>query len=88
MMMRKYRLSMQHLPVDLFADPEGSFTYEALVAAAGLDPESTPPPLVGALAAPWDGQPEGAAVVLGAEGEDAVAFVLVTEVEQSEVRAA
>jgi len=88
MLMRKYLLSVHELPVDLFADPDGPFTYEALVSAAGLDPESTPPPLVAALAAPWDGHPEGAAVVLGAEGETGVAFVLEMAVMRPEVRAA
>ena len=88
MTIRKYRLSMQHVPVDLFADPDESFTYEALVSAAGLDPESKPPPLVGALVAPWDGHPEGAAVVLGAEADEALVVIVRREPANADAHAA
>lgn len=66
MKIRKYAIPLQSLPVDLFADPDGSWTYESLVRAAGFDPEAVPPPLVGALAEAWQGHPEGAAVVTSA----------------------
>jgi hypothetical protein len=76
MKIQKYPVSLQQIPVDLFADPDGAWSYEALVAAAGLDPEVKPPPIVAALSAPWGGHPDGAAVVAHAEvGEAYVAII-------------
>src|SRR5262245_17134355 len=54
-----YRLTLLDVPADLRADPDGNWTYESLVSAAGLDPEASPPPLVAALFEPWRGHPEG-----------------------------
>ena len=68
MKMQKYALSLQQVPADLFADPDGSWSYEALLATVGLDPDVTPPPVIAALAEPWDGHPDGAAVVAGMTG--------------------
>ncbi len=72
-----YALSLQQIPVDLFADPDGAWSYEALVAAAGLDPEMQPPAVIGALSEPWHGHPDGAAVV--ASATDGGASVTIVE---------
>ena len=77
MKIEMHRLSLQQLPVDLFADPDGAWSYESLVAAAGFDPDAVPAPIVAALAAPWGGHPEGAAVV--AEPSDGPARVAIIE---------
>jgi hypothetical protein len=58
-----YILDTTHIPVDFRADPDGLTDYEALVAAAGFDANLAPAPAIGALAQPWFGHPEGAAVV-------------------------
>ena len=63
MKIHSYRLTLLDVPADLRADPDGDWTYESLVVAAGLDPEACPPPIVAALFEPWRGHPEGAAVV-------------------------
>jgi hypothetical protein len=63
MEMRAYPLTLLDVPADLRADPDGDWSYESLVIAAGLDPEASPSPLVAALSEPWKGHPEGAAVV-------------------------
>jgi hypothetical protein len=81
-----HRLSLSQIPVDLFADPDGDFSYEVLVRAAGLDPESAPPPLIGALTEPWEGHPEGSAVVAG--GSDGAALVAIVECGVATERAA
>ena len=76
MKIQMHRLSLQHIPVDLLADPDGAWSYESLVSAAGFDPDSSPAPIVAALAAPWRGHPEGAAVVARAlEAEAGVAII-------------
>jgi len=72
-----YALSLQQIPVDLFADPDGEWSYEALVAAAGLDPEIQPPAVIGALSEPWQGHPDGSAVV--AATADGAAQVTIIE---------
>lgn len=69
-----YRLTLLDVPADLRADPDGNWTYESLVSAAGLDPEASPPPLVAALFEPWRGHPEGAAVV-ACPGEGRIVIV-------------
>jgi len=76
MKIRMHRLSLHQLPVDLFADPDGTWSYESLVAAAGFDPDAVPAPLVGALREPWCGHPEGAAVVAGASENDSIVAIV------------
>ncbi|MBX3184770.1 MAG: hypothetical protein KIT72_08020 [Polyangiaceae bacterium] len=64
MRVRHYRVSAEAAPVDFFADPDGDWSYEALIEAAGIHPGAVPPGvLIGALARPWRGHPEGAAIV-------------------------
>jgi hypothetical protein len=76
MKIQKYALCLQEVPVDLFADPDGTWSYEDLVAAAGLDADLDPPPIIGALAEPWCGHPDGAAVVTSAnDGEGTVTII-------------
>lgn len=58
----RYRLSPEQLPVDFFADPDGCWEFTSLVEMAGFNPEH-PAASVGALTAPFDGFPEGAAVI-------------------------
>lgn len=84
MKIRMHRLSLQHIPVDLFADPDGAWSYESLVAAAGLDPDAVPAPIVAALAEPWGGHPEGSAVV--AAGSELSPFVAVIECDVQDAR--
>ena len=75
MKIHMHRLSLQQLPVDIFADPDGTWSYESLVSAAGLDPDAVPAPIVAALAEPWGGHPEGAAVIAEAENDTVVAII-------------
>lgn len=62
----RYRLDeatrVEQLPVDWMADPDGPWTFEALVEAAGFGPE-TDGVLIGALTEAFDGHPDGSAVV-------------------------
>ncbi len=58
----RYRLSLQDVPVDFFADPDGQWEFSALVEMAGFNPEH-PGACVGALTTAFDGYPEGAAVI-------------------------
>lgn len=58
-----YRGTLDRLPVDFFADPDGDWTYESLIDAAGFEPDAEV--AIGALAVRWRGHPEGAAVVAG-----------------------
>ena len=74
MNIHSYRLTLLDVPADLRADPDGDWTYESLVAAAGLDPEASPPPIVAALFESWRGHPEGAAVV-ACPGEGRIVIV-------------
>jgi hypothetical protein len=74
MKMTRYPVTLLHAPADLRADPDGNWSYEALVAAAGLDPDASPPPIVAALTDPWRGHPEGAAVV-ASPGEGWIAII-------------
>ncbi|HEX4477705.1 MAG TPA: hypothetical protein VH142_21595 [Polyangiaceae bacterium] len=57
----KYFKQLQRIPTDFFADPDGDWSYESLVAAAGFSALGVP--VIGALSEPWNGHPEGAAVV-------------------------
>jgi hypothetical protein len=69
-----YRLPLAAIPADFFADPDGSWTHEALVAAAGFG--ATDGVAVGALREPFNGHPDGAAVVtLNAETRPHVAVI-------------
>lgn len=58
----RYRLSVQDVPVDFFADPDGQWEFSTLVEMAGFNPEH-PGASVGALTRDFDGYPEGAAVI-------------------------
>jgi hypothetical protein len=88
MKIQMHRLSLQEVPVDLFADPDGTWTYESLVTAVGLDPDAVPAPLVAALSEPWGGHPEGAAVVVGADGETPLLAIVELDDAQPQQRAA
>ena len=70
----RYRLSLEAVPADFFADPDGSWTFEALASAAGFTSERGV--AIGALREEFRGHPEGAAVVtLNAEARPYVAIV-------------
>lgn len=53
---------VESIPVDFFADPDGSWEYEALARSAGFESEAACM-AIGALTEPFEGFPEGAAVV-------------------------
>ena len=56
-----YALSLDEVPADFFADPDGTWSYELLSRAAGFASHSGV--AIGALKAEFNGHPEGAAVV-------------------------
>lgn len=56
-----YALKLDAIPADFFADPDGSWTFESLQAAAGFS--SLDGVAIGALKSPFNGHPDGAAVV-------------------------
>ena len=56
-----YALSLDKVPADFFADPDGSWSYDLLSRAAGFASHSGV--AIGALKAEFNGHPEGAAVV-------------------------
>ena len=56
-----YSLSLDKVPADFFADPDGAWSYELLARAAGFASHSGV--AIGALRADFNGHPEGAAVV-------------------------
>ena len=56
-----YALSLDKVPADFFADPDGAWSYELLARAAGFASHSGV--AIGALKADFNGHPEGAAVV-------------------------
>jgi hypothetical protein len=56
-----YALSLEHIPADFFADPDGAWSYELLARAAGFASHSGV--AIGALKCPFNGHPDGAAVV-------------------------
>jgi hypothetical protein len=58
----RYQMTAEQVPVDFFADPDGSWEFSPLVEMAGFNPEH-PGASVGALTQPFDGFPEGAAVI-------------------------
>ena len=70
----RYRISLEDVPADFFADPDGSWTFEGLTAAAGFATETGV--AIGALREEFRGHPEGAAVItLNAETRPFVAIV-------------
>lgn len=69
-----YEVSLEIIPVDFFADPDGSWTFESLSAAAGFAVDAGVG--VGALREPFNDHPEGAAVVtLNSEARPYVAII-------------
>ena len=56
-----YALSLEQVPVDFFADPDGAWSYEVLARAAGFASHSGV--AIGALKSDFNGHPNGAAVV-------------------------
>ena len=91
---RRYRVRLDDVPADFFADPDGSWTFETLAAAAGF--AGAQGVAIGALRQPFRGHPDGAAVVtLNVETRPYVAIVecpiayeLVTDGERVETSAA
>jgi hypothetical protein len=57
----RYRVALNEVPVDFFADPDGEWTYDELLAIAGW--QTSDGVAIGALTAPFQGHPEGSAVV-------------------------
>jgi hypothetical protein len=69
-----YRLPLAAIPSDFFADPDGAWSHDALVAAAGFC--AAEGVALGALREPFNGHPDGAAVVtLNAETRPHVAII-------------
>jgi hypothetical protein len=69
-----YAVPVASIPADFFADPDGQWTFEALVSAAGFSENEGV--AVGALREPFNGHPDGAAVVtLNAESRPYVAII-------------
>ena len=69
-----YAVPLDRVPADFFADPDGAWSYERLLEAAGFKGASGV--AVGALRKPWNGHLDGAAVVtLNAESRPHVAIV-------------
>jgi hypothetical protein len=69
-----YALPVTRIPVDFFADPDGSWSFESLSRAAGFAVDAGV--AVGALRTPFNGHPDGAAVVtLNDESRPYVAIV-------------
>jgi hypothetical protein len=70
----RYRLDLDQVPADFFADPDGSWTHEALAYAVGFAPDSGV--AIGALREPFDSHPDGAAVItLNAASRPFIAIV-------------
>ncbi|HLV68832.1 MAG TPA: hypothetical protein VKY73_23610 [Polyangiaceae bacterium] len=69
-----YAVPLEAIPADFFADPDGRWTFEELAEAAGFRPDEGV--AVGALREPFNGHPDGAAVVtLTARARPYVAIV-------------
>lgn len=69
-----YALPIAEVPVDFFADPDGQWTFEGLSEAAGFSPLDGV--AIGALKEPFNGHPDGAAVVtLNSEARPYVAII-------------
>lgn len=74
--------TLDAIPVDFLADPDGAWEYEALTRCAGFD-EAGGQVSVGALTRPFEGFPEGAAVVAFMTGSHcSVALVDCTDATQ------
>ncbi|MFO7178541.1 MAG: hypothetical protein DIU78_007585 [Pseudomonadota bacterium] len=56
-----YAVPLESVPADFFADPDGRWTFEELAEAAGFGPNDGV--AIGALREPFNGHPDGAAVV-------------------------
>ena len=56
-----YELSLERVPADFFADPDGAWSYELLARAAGFASHSGV--AIGALKCAFNGHPDGSAVV-------------------------
>ncbi|HEY8943251.1 MAG TPA: hypothetical protein VIM73_03265 [Polyangiaceae bacterium] len=89
-----YALALDQVPADFFADPDGAWSYELLARAAGFASHSGV--AIGALRTPFNGHPDGAAVVTlnaltrpyVAIIECPIAYTYVSVEEQSESSAA
>ena len=57
----RYKTSLETVPADFFADPDGDWTYESLAEISGW--AISDGVAVGALTTPYRGHPEGSAVV-------------------------
>jgi len=69
-----YAVPVTGVPADFFADPDGQWTFEALAQAAGFSVQQGV--AIGALREPFNGHPDGAAVVtLNAESRPYVAII-------------
>lgn len=69
-----YAMPLGDIPADFFADPDGQWTFETLSRAAGFSPQEGV--AIGALREPFNGHPDGAAVVtLNAEARPYVAII-------------
>lgn len=69
-----YPANLDSVPADFFADPDGHWTFESLAVAAGLGAQSGV--AIGALRIPFNGHPDGAAVVtLNAESRPYIAII-------------
>lgn len=78
----RYRVPLTEVPVDFFADPDGEWTYDDLLAIAGW--KTSDGVAIGALTAPFRGHPEGSAVVtLNAKDRPYVVVVECPAVEES-----
>lgn len=68
-----YAMPLERIPCDFFADPDGRWTYDSLRQAARFTEDGV---AIGALKHPFNGHPEGSAVVtLNAETRPYVAIV-------------
>lgn len=69
-----YELPLERIPADFYADPDGAWTFELLTRAAGFGGE--PDVAIGALREPFNGHPDGSAVVtLNAASRPYVAII-------------
>ena len=57
----RYAVSLDQVPVDFFADPDGAWTWSELAEAAGFAPDAGI--AIGALRRSFNGHPAGSAVV-------------------------
>ncbi|HET9929801.1 MAG TPA: hypothetical protein VFQ35_03905 [Polyangiaceae bacterium] len=69
-----YRVALDAIPVDFFADPDGLWSFESLARAAGFRTDEGV--AIGALRRPFGQHPDGAAVVtLNSEQRPYVAII-------------